>query len=666
MIKKILIANRSEIACRVIRTAKKMGIQTVAIYSESDTNSLHVKQADQAIYVGPSPAPTSYLNVNAILDAVKLSGADAVHPGYGFLSENAAFAETLEKQNIRFIGPSANSIRKMGDKIQAKKIAQKAEVQVVPGFMGSVKSEKDALKIASKIGYPIMLKAAAGGGGKGIRIVRNEAEMQQAISSTKNEAKNNFADERLFIEKYIENPRHIEIQLLSDKFGNYICLGERECSIQRHHQKIIEESPSACINEKTRRKMYSQAIALGKAVGYYSVGTVEFIVDAEQNFYLLEMNTRLQVEHPVTELVTGIDIVEQMIRVANGEKLQFKQNNVKINGWAMECRICAEDPTCGFLPSTGLVTTYKEPEISSSIRVDTGIYEGGEVSMFYDAMIAKLCTHAPTRTECVQKMLHALGSYLIEGISTNISFLQAILSSERFLAADISTNFIDEEYKEGFTGAALKDENSAVILGASVFVFLSHMERNFTITGQMRGAVKNIGTRWIVMMDGKKYPVTVRPTEGGYKITLENRKLYVTSNWILGSKLLQCVINGKKYNLQVEGNDLGFNVTFQGSVVATRIFTPRAAELTKFMKKATFIDHQTNLLASISGMVSDVKVREGDIVSLNQPLVILEAMKMENILYSQIEGRVVAVFAVKGRAVSAGELLIEMEKGEAK
>lgn len=661
MIRKILIANRGEIACRIIRTAKRLDIRTVAIYSEADSSALHVRLADEAVYVGQSSATSSYLNAKNILDAIKISGADAVHPGYGFLSENAAFAKLLAKNNINFIGPSAEAISKMGDKIEAKKIAQAAGVNVVPGYLGTIKDEKEALKIAGKIGYPIMLKAAAGGGGKGIRIVRSPDEMKQAFSSTRNEAKNNFSDERTFIEKYIENPRHIEIQLLADKRGNYLCLGERECSIQRHHQKVIEEAPSVFIDEKTRKKMYAQSIALAKKVNYSSAGTVEYIVDEEKNFYFMEMNTRLQVEHPVTEFVTGIDLVEQMIRIARGEKLTFKQKDIKLEGWSLECRIYAEDPTSGFLPSTGRITTYKEPAASPGIRVDTGVYEGGEVSMFYDAMISKLITYAGNRTECIEKMREALGQYVITGISNNIGFLQAILSSPSFLQGKISTSFLDEEYKGGFTGAILNSEESAVILCSAIYIFLSEQKRANLINGQSRHYQRGIGTRWVVIMDDLKYPVTVRPIEDGYKIAFENRRLYITSKWILGNRLFRCLINGKDYSLQVEWTSNGYKITFMGSTVKVAVLTPRAAELFKYMKNADNQENEGNLLASISGMVTDVKITYGDSVTKGQPLVILEAMKMENVLLSPIDGVVSHIAIAKGDSVSAGELLIAIE-----
>ena len=664
--KKLLIANRGEIACRIMRTAKKVGIATVAVYSEADKSSLHVGLADDAIYIGPAPATQSYLNQKRLLDAIKLSGADAVHPGYGFLSENAEFAELMEKNNINFVGPSADSIRKMGDKIQAKKIAQNAGVNVIPGYIGAIRNEKEALNIASKIGYPIMIKAAAGGGGKGIRIVRSKEEMQQAFSSTRNEAKNNFSDARTFIEKLIENPRHIEIQVLADKHGHYVCLGERECSIQRHHQKVIEEAPSAFLDEKMRKKMYDQSIALAKAVGYFSVGTVEYIVDKNRDFYFLEMNTRLQVEHPVTELITGIDLVEQMIRVAQGEKLSFKQKDIVLSGWALESRIYAEDPACGFLPSTGRIATYKEPISSAGVRVDTGIYEGGEVSMFYDAMISKLCTHATNRDYAIHLMNEALEQYVIRGISHNISFLQAIINSKRFLSADISTNFIDEEYKDGFAGAVLSDEESVVILCAAVYISMTDIKRSMSINGQVRFASKSIGTRWVVQMNDRNYPVAVRGIDEGYKISFENRRFYITSRWLLGSKLFQCVINGKDYSLQIEYLHGALNLTYRGSKVKVALFTPRAGELTKYMKKSTGNEIQSDLVANISGMIVDVKCKAGDNIIKGQPLVVLEAMKMENILLSQVEGKVIGVNAVKGQTCSSGDVLIEIESADNK
>jgi propionyl-CoA carboxylase alpha chain len=664
MIKTLLIANRGEIACRVMKTAKRMGINTVAVYSEADTNSLHVKLADKAIYIGASAATQSYLNQKALFNAIEISGADAVHPGYGFLSENFDFVELLQKHNIAFVGPSSSAVKAMGDKIEAKKIATKAGVSVVPGVLADIKSVKEALKIAKKLGYPIMLKAAAGGGGKGMRIVRTEEEMQQAFSSTKNEARNNFSDARTFIEKFIENPRHIEIQIIADKHGNVVCLGERECSIQRHNQKVIEEAPSPFLDDKTRKKMYSQCVSLAKKVGYSSAGTVEFIVDQNKNFYFLEMNTRLQVEHAVTEMVTGLDIVELMIRVANGEKLPFSQKDIELKGWAFESRIYAEDPSAGFLPSTGQITTYIEPERSESVRIDTGVYEGGEVSMFYDAMISKLITYAPTRGEAIEKMNNSLAKYVIRGISHNISFLQAIYNHPRFIAGDLNTKFINQEWPSGFSGAELNDEQSAVILATAIYAGLTRLKREATISGQVRSYSQFLGTRWVVTLDDKPFPVTVRPLANGYKIAFESHKLMITSNWVLGSKLFECVINDQNYHLQLESNDDGYDCTYIGSKVKTTLMTPRAAELKKFMQKVDDKRDQTYLKAPISGVIADIKVKEGDAVSKGQTLYILEAMKMENIFVAAIDGVVKKVYFQKKANVMMNDLVIELKRDE--
>lgn len=664
MVTKILIANRGEIACRIARTARKMGIQTVAVYSDADTNSMHLRMADEVVYIGPSPAPSSYLNIKSILNAIKISGADAVHPGYGFLSENAKFAETVIKNGITFIGPTPEAISKMGDKIQAKKIAKEAGVNIVPGHIGAIKTEKEALKIAAKLGYPIMLKAVAGGGGKGIRIVRNAAEMQQAFSFTKNEARNSFADERTFIEKYIESPRHIEIQVLGDQHGNYICLGERECSIQRHHQKVIEEAPSAFVDERTRKKMYAQAIALSKKVKYFSAGTVEYIVDAQKQFYFMEMNTRLQVEHPVTEMITGVDIVEQMIRIARREKLSIKQSDVKLEGWATECRIYAEDPSCGFLPSIGRITTYNEPHITSGVRIESGVFEGGEVSMFYDAMISKACIHAPTRNECIIKMQKALGEYIIRGISHNIPLLQTILSSQKYIEAKISTNFLEEEYKSGFTGPVITDEKSAVVLSAAVFAALAEQKRAMTINGQLRTYQRGHNTRLVVMLDERRYPVTVRQIEDGYKVSFENRRLYITSKWILGSKLFQCNINGQYYSLQLERQGLATKIGYMGHSITTRVMSPVVGEMTKYMKKFESKTRKSDIIANMPGMVRDIKVQIGDVIAKDQPIVVLEAMKMENILLSQVDGTVQAIPITVGQSVLVGDMLIGIKAGE--
>lgn len=663
MIKKLLIANRGEIACRIIKTAKKLGIETVAVYSEADTNALHVKMADTAIFIGDSPATSSYLNHKALINAIKASGADAVHPGYGFVSENGEFAAKLEKLGIIFVGPSSSAIKSMGDKVQAKKIAKKSGVNVVPGYIGAIKTDKEALKIAEKIGYPIMLKAVAGGGGKGIRVVRSPEDMIQAFSSTRNEAKNSFSDERTFIEKFIEDPRHIEIQVIADQHGNYVCLGERECSIQRNHQKVIEEAPSSFINEKTRKKMYAQSIALAKKVGYYSAGTVEFIVDAKSNFYFLEMNTRLQVEHPVTELITKVDIVELMLKVAAGEKLPFTQKDIQLNGWAIESRIYAEDPTCGFLPSTGRVEVYREPEKSAHIRVDTGIYEGGEVSMFYDPMIAKLCSYAEDRRSAINEMCSALDKFVIRGISHNISFLQSVLKSERFIKGDISTNFIAQEYKGGFSGATITDESSAVILCSAIFIYLTDLKRNMDIAGKFHGRSQGIGTRWVVMMNNLNYPVTAHPlADDGYKISFANRRFYITSKWILGTKLFPCTVNGKQYTVQITNRtDRGWKLTFMGASLECMVMTPRTAELRKFMKISGPVEDGPDITASISGRIVDVKINVGDLVVKGQPILVMEAMKMENIVLAPNDGVVIKVHVKKDDLVMVGDIMIEVE-----
>ena len=661
-IKKILIANRNEIACRIIKTASKLGLKTVAVYSDADNNALHLKYADEAIYIGKSPATQSYLNIDSILKAIKISGADSVHPGYGFLSENYEFAKLMEKLNVNFIGPSANSIKKMGDKIEAKKLAKAAGVNIIPGYIGAIKSEKHTVKIAKSIGYPIMLKAAAGGGGKGMRVVSSDDEMQQAYRSTKNEAKNNFSDSRTFIEKLIIKPRHIEIQILADKYGNYVCLGERECSIQRHNQKVIEEAPSSFITPKIRKKMYAQSVALAKKVKYFSAGTIEYIVDQMGNFYFLEMNTRLQVEHAVTELITGIDIVEQMIRIAEGNKLPFKQKDIKLNGWAMESRIYAEDATCGFLPSTGRIVGYKEPNLNKNVRLDTGIYEGGEVSMFYDAMIAKLCTYSENRGKTIDLMKNSLGEFIIRGVSHNISFLQAILNNKKFIDGNISTNFIQEEYSEGFSGAELNSELNSVILCASVYIFIQNIKRMSHVSGQQRGMSRAIGTRWVAKLDNMSYPVTVRSYDNGLKITFENRKFFITSNWEIGRRLFQCKINDKDYSIQLEKIKDFYNIIFMGSKVRTKLLSPRTAELYKFMKPLSKDVKENNLIATITGLIKEIKVSEGESINKGQSLVILEAMKMENTLISPIDGIVKKVHYKAEDTVLSGDILIEIEK----
>lgn len=660
MFKKILIANRGEIACRIIKTARKMGIKTVAVYSEADTNSIYVNMADEAIFIGPSPASQSYLSIPRIMKAIRTSGADAVHPGYGFLSENAKFATAVEKEGVVFIGPSKYAIKMMGDKIQAKKIAAKAGVSCVPGYMGVIKDAREAIKIANKVGYPVMIKAAAGGGGKGMRVVYKKEEVNSAFSSAVNEAKNSFNDARIFIEKFIESPRHIEMQVLADQHGNVVCLGERECSIQRHHQKVIEEAPSPFLDDKTRKIMYKQCTSLAKEVKYFSAGTVEFIVDSKMNFYFLEMNTRLQVEHPVTELITGVDLVEQMIRIALGEKLSFAQKDIFLNGWAMESRIYAEDPSRGFLPSCGRISEYREPEPSENTRVDSGVYEGCQVSMFYDAMIAKLCSYGKTRKEAINAMQASLGEYVISGISHNISFLQAIMAHSRFIKGDINTNFIKEEYPDGFFGAELTSETTRIFLGVAIHIFLEEEKRSSNISGQIRGREKLLSNRWVINIDGENYPVYARTREDGYDLRYEREILTIRSSWTLGNRLFHGTVNGKNVHVQIEKFAGGLYLTHAGSMVKISIRTPRIAELDKFMpKRKTEIDSSL-IKAPISGMIVDIKVKDGDEVKKGQELFILEAMKMENLICAERDSKIEKVFVEVGQAVTYNQDIIKL------
>lgn len=660
MFKKILIANRGEIACRIIKTARKMGIKTVAVYSEADTNSAHVSMADEAIYIGPSPARQSYLDIKSLVEAVRASGADAVHPGYGFLSENRQFARAIEKDGVTFIGPSSSSIKDMGDKITAKTIAEKAGVTTVPGYMGEIKDDAEALKIATKIGFPVMIKATAGGGGKGMRVVKSKAEVKQAYSSAVNEAVNSFKDGRIFIEKFIEKPRHIEIQVIADKFGNVVCLGERECSIQRHHQKVIEEAPSPFIDEKTRQMMYKQCVALVKKVKYYSAGTVEFIVDSEKNFYFLEMNTRLQVEHPVTEYITGLDLVELMIRIADGEKLPFEQKDIKLNGWAIESRIYAEDPTRGFLPSSGRISEYREPEITNTVRVDSGVYEGGQVSMFYDAMVAKLITYGTTRKEALEQMQSSLGEFVIRGISHNISFLEAVMAHPRFAAGDITTKFIEEEYPDGFFGAEITSESTKVFLAAATHIYLEDAYRACTISGQMEGRKRQIGNRWVVTIDNDNFHVYIKKTEDGHDIRHETNDIEIRTSWMLGNRLLHGTVNGRPIFIQIEYIAGGFMLTHAGSKVKVTVRTPRVAELDKFMPEPTDSANSLTITAPISGMIVDVKVKEGQAVKKGQELFILEAMKMENIICAEKDCKISKIHLKKGDTTSYGQVIIEL------
>ncbi len=659
---KLLIANRGEIACRIIKTCRRMGIKTVAVYSDADANSLFVQMADEAVNIGASPSSQSYLNIEKILGAVKKTGATMVHPGYGFLSENRNFANALEKAGVTFVGPSTYSIEMMGDKIESKKIAIEANVSTVPGHMGVVKDDVEATHIAEKIGFPVMVKASAGGGGKGMRIVWKKEEMSEAFLSASNEARNSFSDDRVFIEKFIENPRHIEIQVLADKHGNIVCLGERECSIQRNNQKVIEEAPSPFLDDKTRQKMYEQSKALAQKVKYFSAGTIEYIMDKNRNFYFLEMNTRLQVEHPVTELVTGLDIVSLMIKIALGEKLPFKQEDIKLNGWAIESRIYAEDPSRGFLPSSGRISLYIEPEQSENIRVDSGVYEGGEVSMFYDAMIAKLCSFGKTRNEAIEHMRNALGSFAINGVSHNISFLETIMKNERFVAGNISTSFIKEEFPVGFSGSHLDSIAEEVLVSCAMQIFLKNYERNAHMTGQLRNRQKQVSERWVVFIDEKSYLVNIIDRFDGYlKIECDDKEIELKHSWNNGEKLFRGFVNDRAVGVKVrENNNTGnYLLQYSGLDAFVSVHSPRIAELTKFMPKIQKNAKPKNLTSPITGKLIRFKVQEGDEVKAGQELVIIEAMKMENIIRTDHDIKIGKIKFKEGEVVGIGQVIIE-------
>ncbi len=661
LFEKVLVANRGEIALRVMQTLRKMGIRSVAVYSEADTNSKHVQYADEAYYIGTSPATESYLSIKNVIAAIRDSGADAVHPGYGFLSENSNFANILKREGITLIGPSAQVIKKMGDKIEAKKIAIDSGVNTVPGYMGTIHSAEQAVKIATDIGFPVMIKAAAGGGGRGMRVVGNADEMQKAFYSAKFEAENSFSDGRVFIEKLIIAPRHIEIQLLADQFGNAVCIGERECSLQRYHQKIIEEAPSSFVDEETRQKMYDQVIELSKKVGYYSVGTVEFMMDKNKNFYFLEMNTRLQVEHPVTELITGYDLVEQMVRVAAGEKLSFTQDDIKLNGWAIEARICAEDPCRGFLPSSGRILEYQTPPKNSNVRIDSGVGAGGEVSMFYDAMIAKLCTYGKDRNEALEHMKYALSSFVIQGISHNISFLEALVNHPRFAAGDIHTGFIDEEYPDGFSGAKLTSDINKVFLATAIFCFIRQQERATSVRGKIDDQSDKIGTRWVVSIDKNQYPVIIKPIPDGFNIRYGTNRISIKSNWSLGNPLLTAIVNDDKVNVKIEPILTGYRLTRSGISVDAYVRSPRMSELEAHMAVKADISDEVDLVAPLSGQIIDIRVKEGEEIEVGQEVIVLSAMKMENIISTERSGKVAKILVSKMDSVSSGQTLIEFE-----
>jgi len=658
---KILIANRGEIACRVIKSARKMGIATVAVYSDADRDALHVQLADEAVHIGPSPSAESYLVIDRIVQACIDTGAQAVHPGYGFLSENSSFCEALAKKGIAFIGPKTKAIEAMGDKITSKKLADKANVNTIPGYTDVVKDAKQAVKIAKDIGYPVMLKASAGGGGKGMRIARNDEECLDGFERAANEARSSFGDDRIFIEKFIEEPRHIEIQVMADSHGNIVYLNERECSLQRRHQKVIEEAPSPFLDEATRKKMGEQAVALAKAVDYESAGTVEFIVDPKRNFYFLEMNTRLQVEHPVTELTTGIDLVEMMIRVAAGEKLSIEQKDIGINGWSIESRVYAEDPFRNFLPSTGRLVYYRPPEEDDHVRVDTGVFEGGEVSMFYDPMVAKLITWGEDREQAIEKMRAALDQFIIRGISTNIGFLAALMAHEKFASGNISTNTIAEEYPEGFHPADVPHDDPATIIAVVGSVVRKYRDRAAQIKGQLRRHRRKVPSDWVVVMNGEQHPISVVPMEGGHDVSYAGNTYAVRSQWEFGELLFTGTVNGEDVVVQVERHNQLYQLSRGGSQSDLLVLNPRAAELYKLMPEKVAPDTSGQVTAPMPGLLVSVSVAEGDEVKTGDELAVLEAMKMENALRAERNGVVSKLHFAAGQSVEVDEVILELE-----
>ncbi len=653
MFKKILIANRGEIACRIIKTARKMGIATVAVYSDADAAALHVEMADEKVLIGPPPAAQSYLLGDKIIQACRATGAEAVHPGYGFLSEREWFAEALGKAGIAFIGPSPKAIAAMGDKIESKKLAKAAGVSVVPGFVGEIDNAQHAVSIANDIGYPAMMKASAGGGGKGMRLAYSQTDVLESFQQVRDEAKASFGDDRVFIEKFVEQPRHIEIQVLGDKQGNILYLGERECSIQRRHQKVIEEAPSPFVTPEMRRSMGEQAVELSRAVGYYSAGTVEFIVGADRSFYFLEMNTRLQVEHPVTELTTGIDLVEQMIRVAYGESLPFKQEDIQLKGWAMESRVYAEDPYRSFLPSIGRLQHYHEPQASSTVRVDTGVVEGSEISMYYDPMIAKLVTYGQTREASIAAQINALDQYHIRGIGNNLHFLSAVMQHPRFQSGNITTGFIAEEYPEGFSGAPTTEETTKIIIAVTAVAAILEARRHTIHTGSA------LSTSVVVILEKQEHKVEVAFIENSWKIVSDKYELFLSSDWQPGSPFFNVLIDKKNFALQLDKRAIGYAVSFRGATHHVIAYNPRTAELARHMLEKIPPDLSRKLICPMPGMVISIAVQEGAEVEAGQPLAIIEAMKMQNILRAEKRSTVTKILANAGDSLAVDSVIME-------
>ena len=680
MFTKILIANRGEIACRVILTARKMGIKTVAVYSDADKDARHVELADEAVNIGPAPSRDSYLQAEKIIAACKQTGAQAVHPGYGFLSENAGFAKRVEEEGIIFIGPKHYSIAAMGDKIESKKLAGAAGVNCIPGVNDAIETPEKAVEIAQSIGYPVMVKASAGGGGKGLRVAFNDKEAFEGFTSCRNEAKSSFGDDRVFIEKFVEEPRHIEIQLIGDSQGHVIYLNERECSIQRRHQKVIEEAPSPFITDATRKAMGEQAVLLAKAVNYQSAGTVEFVVGKDQSFYFLEMNTRLQVEHPVTECITGLDLVELMIRVAAGEKLPLEQKDVQRNGWAMECRINAEDPFRSFLPSTGRLVRFQPPKETMfaadtarlyGVRVDTGVQDGGEIPMFYDSMIAKLIVHGKDRLDAIAKMREALNGFVIRGIGSNIPFQAALLAHPKFVAGDFNTGFIAENYAQGFKAENVPHDDPDFLVALAAYVNRRLLGRAAGISGQLPGHSLMVGEEFVVVSLGvtgvnTSHPASVRdfqPESGSSAVKTGAGSYEICSKWHLGGARIRGTVNGQPFAAQVERgvgkNPLAIRIIHNGARLDALVLSPRTAALHALMPFKALPDMSRYVLSPMPGLLVEVAVQVGQKVQAGERIAVIEAMKMENVLFAIADGVVGKVLAAKGESLTVDQPIVE-------
>jgi propionyl-CoA carboxylase alpha chain len=660
MFNKILIANRGEIAVRVMRTARRMGIKTVAVYSDADADALHVDSADEAVCIGPPPSAESYLVADAIIRAAKETGAEAIHPGYGFLSENASFARKLKRQGIAFIGPGAAAIASMGDKIRSKQLAEKAGVNTIPGHGEALRDARQAVSVAKRIGYPVMLKAAAGGGGKGMRIARDDAEARHGFASATREAKSSFGDGRVFVEKFIDEPRHIEIQVLADGHGNAVHLGERECSLQRRHQKVIEEAPSPFLDAETRRAMGAQAVALATAVKYVSAGTVEFIVDGRRNFYFLEMNTRLQVEHPVTEMVTGLDLVEEMIRIAAGERLRLSQQDVRLDGWAIEARVYAEDPVRGFLPSVGRLVRYLPP--ADGVRVDTGVYEGGEISIYYDPMIAKVIAAGDDREQAIGRLQEALDAFHIDGVSNNIGFLAALMAHPRFRAGELTTAFIDEEYPDGFHAADLPHADPPSLVAVAACLHRAGEESAATIDGQLPGRERTVGMAWTVVLDAVHHEVSMTPGDDGtVDVGVDGAAYAIALDWRPGHPIARARINGVPFVIQVARIGVGYRLLHGGSEVDVLVLEPHVARLQALMPVKAPPDLSKFLLSPMPGLLVSVAVEAGQEVKAGEELAVVEAMKMENVLRAEHNVVVAAIKAVPGDSLTVDQAILEFE-----